>query len=238
MNTLEQLVKQISDIETKIGYIFQNKELLILAFVHRSYYNEQRQFLKEHNERLEFLGDAVLGLLIAEYLYKSLPSTPEGDLSTLRSKLVEAPSCVAYIQRLGVAQYLLLGKGEQRNSGRGRDTIHADLFEAIIGAIYLDGGLDMSRKFIFRNFTPEIDAILKRPLENWKAMLQDYAQRNYGHAPRYLLLSEAGPDHSKMFVIAVEINGRVVGQGEGASKKEAQQAAAAAAMLRLDGKEL
>lgn len=233
MNAWDHLIQEASLIEVKLGYSFSDKSLLALAFVHRSFFNENRQLVKQHNERLEFLGDAILGLLISEYLYKYLPSTPEGELSYLRSRLVEATSCMAYIQKLELEKYLLLGKGEQRNDGRGRETILADLFEALMGAIYLDGGIDATRKFLFKTFSREIDAILKTPLQNWKALLQDFAQKKHQKAPIYKVLNEMGPDHSKSFSVAVEINDEIVGTGQGSSKKEAQQAAAAAALVRF-----
>lgn len=232
MTTMDELRKDIAAIEEKIGYTFKNKELLALAFVHRSYVNENKQ-VSQHNERLEFLGDSVLGLLIADYLYVTLPDTSEGDLSYLRSRLVEAGSCMAYVQHLNIHMHLLLGKGERMNDGRGRESILADLFEAIIGAIYLDGGLDAARKFIFQKCSQEMNAILKTPLQNWKAILQDYCQKKYQHPPDYKLISESGPDHSKIFLISVEINGQVMGQGQGSSKKEAQQAAAEDALKKL-----
>lgn len=233
MNASENLIKNASVIESKIGYTFRDKNLLALAFIHRSFVNENRD-VHHHNERLEFLGDSILGLLISEYLYNHMPSTPEGDLSYLRSRLVEASSCVAYVQKLGIGQYVLLGKGERMNDGRGRDSIHADLFEAVIGAIYLDGGLEAAKQFLFTKFADEINNILKTPLRNWKAMLQDYCQRTYHEAPVYQVLSESGPDHSKLFKISVMMNNREMGLGEGASKKEAQQAAAADAFLNLE----
>jgi ribonuclease III len=206
---------------------------LTLAFVHRSFVNEHRE-ITDHNERLEFLGDSVLGMLIAEYLYKHMPDTPEGDLSYLRSRLVEASTCVAFVQKLSISQYLLLGKGERMNDGRGRDSILADFFEAIIGAIYLDGGIENARKFIFNNFSEEIIAILKKPLRNWKAMLQDYCQKNFQQTPFYQVLEESGPDHSKIFKVSVHITDQLLGEGHGASKKEAQQDAAADALAKLN----
>lgn len=233
MNPIENLIKNASIIEGKIGYTFKDKAHLALAFVHRSFVNENREYVQNHNERMEFLGDSVLGLLVADYLYKYLPSTPEGELSYLRSRLVEASSCVVYVQSLGLAQFVLLGKGERMNDGRGRESILADLFEAIIGAIYLDGGLEAARRFLFKNFSKEIDSILKMPLRNWKAILQDYSQKAHQEAPVYKVLGEAGPDHSKMFHVSVYINGKEVGMGNGASKKEAQQAAAANALQRF-----
>ncbi|MFQ5728999.1 MAG: ribonuclease III [Waddliaceae bacterium] len=236
MNSLNDLLNRAREIESKIGYVFKDRSNLTLPFVHRSFVNENRD-VKTHNERLEFLGDSILGLLIAEYLYRYLPSTPEGELSHLRSRLVEASSCMAYVQKLGVDQYMLLGKGEKRNDGRGRDSIRADLFEAIIGAIYLDGGIEAARRFIFQNFSKEIESILKTPLQNWKAELQDYCQKKYHQTPFYKVVSESGPDHSKTFSITVIINNQERGYGAGLSKKEAQQAAAQDALSKLQLKE-
>ena len=233
MNALELLLNQASEIEVKIGYTFKDKSLLTLAFVHRSFINENREIIEQHNERLEFLGDSILGMLIAEYLYRNLPSTPEGELSYLRSRLVEAHSCVLYVQSVKLEKYLLLGKGERLNGGRGRDSILADLFEAVIGAIYLDGGLENASNFIFKKFSKIIESILKTPIRNWKALLQDYAQKKYQLPPSYKVLSEIGPDHSKMFRVSVIINGQEMGYGEGPSKKEAQQSAASDALSKL-----
>lgn len=233
MNSIEHLLNSIAGIEEKISYAFKDQSLLYMAFVHRSFINENRD-IAQHNERLEFLGDAVLGMLAADYLYHELPNVPEGDLSYLRSRLVEASSCMAFVQKLGISQYLLLGKGERMNDGRGRESIQADFFEALIGAIYLDGGIEAARHFLFKNFSAEIKYILNTPVKNWKAVLQEYAQRKYQHPPVYEILEAIGPDHSKIFTIAVLINGEEMGRGSGASKKEAQQAAAEAALSRLN----
>jgi len=232
MNSIEEIIQHASEIESKIGYRFKDRAILALAFVHRSYINEHRD-IDLHNERLEFLGDSVLGMVIADYLYRILPQNPEGELSYLRSRLVEASSCVNYIQKLDVDRYLLLGKGERMSEGRGRDTILADLFEAIIGAIFLDGGLEPATEFILVKFSDEIAAILKTPEHNWKALLQDFCQKKFQHTPHYSVLSEEGPDHSKIFKIAVLVGDNELGSGSGSSKKEAQQAAAADAMSRL-----
>lgn len=233
MNQMEYLLKNISKIESRLGYSFKDSSLLTLAFVHRSFINENRM-VTQHNERLEFLGDAVLGMLVSDYLYRYLPSTAEGQLSYLRSRLVEAGSCVNYVQSLDIASYILLGKGEKMNDGRGRESILADLFEAIIGAIYLDGGLEAAKKFLFRNFTSHIEIILKTPLRNWKALLQDFCQKKYQQTPVYHVLQASGPDHSKIFEISVLVNEQEFGRGTGASKKEAQQAAAADALSQCD----
>lgn len=230
---MDDLLKKVSKIEEKLKYIFKDKGLLALAFTHRSFINENKH-VTQHNERLEFLGDSILGLLVADYLYRQLPTTPEGDLSYLRSRLVEAGSCVLFVTKLNVDGFLLLGRGERMNDGRGRESILADLFEAIIGAIYLDGGIEASRDFLFNNFHEEIESILKTPLRNWKAILQDYCQKKHQQPPEYHILNETGPDHSKIFLVSVSLNNEVLGQGEGSSKKEAQQAAAQDALNKLN----
>ncbi|MCB1136566.1 MAG: ribonuclease III [Chlamydiia bacterium] len=237
MDDYETLTNAASEIERNLGYRFQDRSLLAQAFVHRSYVNEHKDIGDGHNERLEFLGDSVLGLIVADYLYRYLPNTPEGELSHLRSRLVEASCCVSYVEALGIEHYVLLGKGERLNQGRGRDSIRADLFEALVGAIYLDGGLDAARGFIFKNFSKQIDAVMRQPMRNWKAELQDYSQKRYHEAPSYTILNESGPDHQKTFEVSVTMNGEEVGRGMGSSKKEAQQIAASDALERLEGKD-
>lgn len=232
MHTLETLQHVLPQIEKQLRYSFHDRSLLSLAFIHRSYVNEHKE-VSEHNERLEFLGDSILGLIVAEYLYRNMPNTPEGDLSYLRSRLVDATSCVSYVQKLQIGDYLLLGKGERMNDGRGRDSILSDLFEAIIGAIYIDGGIEAARTFLLNNFHQEIETTLSTPLSNWKAILQDYCQKKYQQPPTYKVLEETGPDHSKNFNIAVIIAGSEYGRGSGASKKEAQQSAAHHAMEKI-----
>lgn len=229
MNHIDSLLKNYASIEEKLHYTFKNKTYLALAFIHRSYINENKQ-ITQHNERLEFLGDSVLGLLVSEYLYHHLPDTPEGELSSLRSRLVEATACVSYIHKLELDKEIFLGKGERMNDGRGRESILADLFEAIIGAIYLDGGLVAAKQFLFQTFSSEIDTILKTPLRNYKALLQDYCQKNFQCPPVYVVLNESGPDHCKTFLVSVEMGGGELGRGQGSSKKEAQQAAAQVAL--------
>ena len=230
----DELIRSSSEIEMRLDYTFTDKRLLGLAFVHRSYVNENKM-TTEHNERLEFLGDSILNLLISDYLYRYLPGTSEGDLSYLRSRLVEAHSCMVYVQKLELTPYLLLGKGERMNDGRGRETILADLFEALMGAIYLDGGMEAAKRFLFKNFSPEIDMILKTPVRNFKADLQDLAQKKFKEAPEYHVVAETGPDHSKHFKVTVSIQKTLWGAGEGNSKKEAQQNAAEDALRKIDG---
>jgi ribonuclease III len=233
MNDIQNIIGTAEQIESRLGYRFINRELLALAFTHCSYVNECRIPL-QHNERLEFLGDSILGLIVSAYLYRQLPDVPEGDLSSIRARLVEANSCISYIQKLDLEKYLVLGKGERMNDGRGRDTILSDLFEAILGAIFLDGGLEAAQTFFFDRFKDDIDAILQAPLKNPKATLQDYCQKHFQQTPQYHVLGEKGPDHSKIFEVAVLIQDIELGIGEGPSKKEAQQAAAKNALATLN----
>lgn len=233
MTPHEILKTKIPEIERKLEYHFKDPNLLFLAFVHRSYVNEFKQ-VSEHNERLEFLGDAVLGLIVSEHLFRNFPNIPEGKLSALRSRLVEASSCMEYVKKLTMNLYLLLGKGERTNDGKGRESILADLFEAIIGAIFLDGGLDAVRIFFFGHFLDDIEGRLNNPESNWKAILQDYCQKKYQKTPVYEVLEETGPDHHKAFRIAVLTNDSISGIGEGMSKKEAQQKAAFDALQKID----
>lgn len=235
MNAFEYLIDNARDIGLKLGYQFKNPALQALAFVHRSYINEHRDVMR-HNERLEFLGDSVLGLIISSFLYQTFPERPEGELSSLRSRLVDSQTCMNFVLKLDVHQYLLLGKGEKLSEGRGRESILGDLFEAIIGAIYLDGGLEEARLFLFRHFHEEIQGITAQPFSNWKALFQDYCQRTYQQTPVYDVLSEIGPDHNKLFMISVSINEEKMGSGEGGSKKDAQQNAAKNALSRLKEK--
>lgn len=232
LDSIEQLAKHADEIEKKIGYSFRKKELLSIAFTHCSFVNEHPE-APSHNERLEFLGDSVLGLIISEFLFEGCPKSPEGVLSSNRSRLVEAPACASYVHRLGIENYVLLGKGERLNDGRGRETILADLFEAIVGAIFLDGGLDSARRFLLSHFTDDFRQLIRAPSSNWKAELQDYFQKQHGVSPKYVVLSETGPDHAKTFEIAVFFEEHELGRGVGSSKKEAQQAAAAAAFQKI-----
>ena len=235
MSHLESLTKQIPLIEQCLGYTFKDKHLLALAFVHRSFFNEHRDAVKEHNERIEFLGDSVLGLIVSDYLYHQLPHHPEGQLSLLRSKIVEAPACMLYVLKLGVASHMLLGKGERMNEGRGRETILADLFEALVGAVYVDGGMEEARRFFLGNFSNDIEQMIAQPARNWKAELQDFSQKKFQKPPFYKVIKEEGPDHGKEFHIVVLIDEEEMGEGKGPSKKLAEQAAAEDALRKIHG---
>jgi ribonuclease-3 len=223
-----------SVIAQKLRYEFKRPELLLLAFTHSSYANEQRSAQVESNERLEFLGDAILCAAISSYLYQQCPHLSEGELSRVRSHLVSAESCRSYCQALGIEQYLRLGKGEISQGIRGRATILADLFEAVLGAIYLDSGYEIASGFILTHFKEEIDLRIRGAHQpNWKTILQQHAQEQGEELPHYQLLHEVGPDHQKRFIFEVYLQGRLLGKGEGKNKKEAQQDAAEAACKRL-----
>ncbi|MCB1085120.1 MAG: ribonuclease III [Chlamydiia bacterium] len=234
MNTRDHLKQALPLIEKEIRYTFRDKSLLELAFIHRSYANENQKDTPEHNERLEFLGDAVLGIIVSDFLYKTLPNHPEGELSYLRSRLVEATVCTRYVQKIGSERFLLLGKGEAMNAGKGRATLLADLFEALMGAIYLDGGIEPAREFFFDFFEQEVQEIIEKPHRNFKAELQDYCQKRAQKPPQYEIVSEEGPDHMKTFFVEVSLDGKKLGSGEGQSKKQAEQQAAENAMQRIE----
>jgi ribonuclease III len=233
MNYLEQLTYLVPEIERKINYVFRNKTLLLQALLHSSYFNECVDKKIEHNERLEFLGDAVLGLIVSEYLYLHLPRHEEGYLSQLRSQIVNAATCALLCQSMGLDRYILLGKGERLSGGKGRESIYADLFEAVVGAIYLDGGWDFVKQFTYGYILPHIEKAIKAPLRNWKAELQDYTQKKYQTPPQYRVMREMGPDHNKTFHIAVFIGDRELGTGTGSSKKEGEMRAAQDALNKL-----
>lgn len=235
MNPLQELEENLLNIEEKIGYTFENKRLLILAFVHRSFINEYRDLIEEHNERLEFLGDSVLGLAVADFLFHRLPAYPEGPLSQLRSRLVDAPSCALYLQKLSLPDFILLGKGERKGDGKAKTSILADVFEALIGAIYLDGGLTIAKSFFLCYFEEELEAAIGSPSRNYKAELQDYAQKKFQRPPLYKVVQESGPDHAKLFHVMVLVNEQEAGIGLGASKKEAEQRAAFEALTKIRG---
>lgn len=226
MDLLENLKLRLEAIEEKLGYVFDNKEFLILSFVHRSFINEYRSAPLQHNERLEFLGDSVLGLVVADYLYHRLPDHPEGQLSQLRSRLVDSNSCAQYLQKLALAEYILLGRGEALTEGRNKTSILADVFEALLGAIYLDGGLNVTKSFLLFHFEPEFEAAIGSPARNYKAELQDQSQRSLQKTPVYKVIAQTGPDHAKVFHVIVLVDEKEVGSGIGASKKEAEQRAA------------
>lgn len=234
MNPFVLLSSQLDDLCLKLGYSFQNVELLVLALTHCSFLNECKEADIGHNERLELLGDSVLNLLVTEFLYNKYSDQPEGELSRLRAQLVDSTACLRFVQKLDVGHALLLGKGEQRNDGKGRESILANLFEALLGAIYLDGGLVAARQFLFAHFQTELEAVAIESTHNPKARLQDYIQKKYQETPVYEVVAVNGPDHQKDFVVCVLFQQKEIGRGSGGSKKIAQNAAAVDALNRLN----
>ncbi len=213
--------------EQKIGITFNDKTLLTQAFIHRSYLNEHREIKLDHNERLEFLGDAVLELIITDHLYKSYPEETEGALTSYRAALVNAVTLGELAAEIGVNDFLLLSKGEAKDTGRARQIILANAYEAIVGAIYLDQGYDGAKKFISANLFPLTAKVVSAKLwQDAKSYFQEKAQETYNQTPRYELLSEAGPDHNKKFTVGLYIGDELVTEGEGHAKQEAEQDAA------------
>ena len=224
-----------SKFEKVIGINFKNKELLRQAFTHRSYLNEHRDLELVHNERLEFLGDAVLELIVTEYLYGKYPDADEGDLTSFRSALVNAITLSDAAAKIGMNEYLLLSKGESKDMGRARQIILANTIEALIGAIYLDQGYDAARYFISANVFNLMEKIIEE--KKWldaKSEFQELAQDHEGLTPSYKTTKEEGPDHDKKFTVAVYLGKTKVAEGEGRSKQEAEQNAASAGLKVKD----
>lgn len=221
-------MKKIEEFEQIIGYTFKDKELIHHALSHSSYANERKR-ANGSNERLEFLGDSVLSIVVSDYLYKNL-NVPEGDLTKLRASLVCEKSLHVFAKRIQLGEFLLLGKGEENTGGRERPSILADAFEAVIAAIYLDGGMAPAAKHILR-FMPEDIKVSKKPVfDDFKTLLQEIVQKNPEEKVEYVLIGEEGPDHNKRFVVEVCLNSQVIGKGKGKSKKEAEQLAAREAL--------
>ncbi|EDM97509.1 ribonuclease III [Pseudoflavonifractor capillosus ATCC 29799] len=220
-------------LEEKLGYTFQNRALLENALTHSSYANENKHTGAQSNERLEFLGDSVLGMVTADYLYRVHPDLPEGDLTRTRAALVCEGSLVEVAQQLELGTYLKLGKGEDAGGGRERPSIVADAVEAVLAAVYLDGGIGSARKIIQRFILDREEE--KSGSRDYKTALQELVQRESGQVLAYRLVGSTGPDHAKRFQVEVELNGTPVGAGEGRSKKEAEQMAAKAAIAKLKG---
>jgi len=218
----------------QLGVLFRNLNLLIEALTHRSYLNEHREYAGSHNERLEFLGDAVLELAATDFLFKKFPAKPEGELTAYRAALVNTVSLAESAQALGINDFLLLSKGESKDTGRARDVILADAFEAIIGAIYMDSGYEAAEAFIARNLYTKIDKVIaERSYQDAKSRFQEIAQEKRGTTPAYETLSEVGPDHDKRFTVGVFIGSEEIARGEGQSKQEAEQAAAQAGLDKM-----
>ena len=216
----------MDELEAKLEYRFHNRALLLTALSHSSYANENKSAGLESNERLEFLGDSVLGQVVANHLYLSYPKMPEGQMTRLRSELVCETSLFEVARLLDLGKYIRLGKGEEHTGGRLRESILADAVEAVIAAMYLDGGLEVAKSFIGRYILSKPEAKDVHPASDYKTALQEFDQRKSGQTLTYELLSETGPDHQKCFTMQVLLNGRQIGVGSGHTKKEAEQYAA------------
>ena len=228
MHTLQVL-------EKKLGYTFRCKEQLQAALYHSSYANEHRCCGVSSNERLEFLGDAVLGLVTADYLYHKHPDLPEGDLTRMRAALVCEESLYEVAQSLGLGNELRLGKGEEAGGGRHRASILADATEAVFAAVYLDGGITAASELIHRVLLDvEREEVVEERRRDYKTLLQEHIQRKAGQELTYCMVREEGPDHAKTFVTEVRLNGAAIGEGSGHSKKESEQMAAKSALEKLD----
>lgn len=223
---------KLSELEGKIGFEFKNKDLLLQALTHRSYLNENPDWHLEHNERLEFLGDAVLELVVTEYLYNTYPN-PEGEMTNWRAALVNANMLSKISGEFDLNKYILLSRGEAKDTGRARQYILANAMEALIGAIYLDQGYDASRGFISRFILKELQGIIENRLDrDAKSLFQEMAQDKVGITPTYEVLKEWGPDHARNFEVGVFLEKELVASGEGPSKQEAQQMAASEALKK------
>ncbi len=222
----------IKDLEAAIGYRFSNISLLQNALAHSSYANERWHDSLKSNERLEFLGDSVLGMLVAEHLYRAFPDRPEGELTRMRADMVCERSLALIAAKIDLGKHILLGKGEEQGGGRTRDSILADAVESVIAACYLDGGMDAARQFVNRFV---LDHVPVKGLHNmdYKTALQEQVQQKRNQVLSYVLVEETGPDHDKHFKVEVTLNGKVVGTGVGSSKKRAEQDAARTALEML-----
>ena len=222
----------IKDLEAAIGYRFQNISLLQNALTHSSYANERWHNSLLSNERLEFLGDSVLGMLVADYLYRTFPDRPEGELTRMRADMVCEHTLATAANRIGLGEHLLLGHGEEQGGGRSRESILADAMESVIAACFLDGGLEAALKIVRQFILVEVP-VKKLNNADYKTALQELVQQKKNQTLSYAMVGQSGPDHDKKFDVEVSLNGKVVGRGSGSSKKRAEQMAAKAAIESL-----
>lgn len=227
MSIVKCIVKDLSHFEEKLSLKFENQDLLLQALTHRSYLNEKPSWGLGHNERLEFLGDAVLELVVTEYLYQKFPEKPEGDLTSYRAALVNAKMLSEIAEEIGLNDFLLLSRGETKDVGRARQYILANTLESLVGAIYLDQGYGAASDFIGRVVTTHLTEVLEKKLyKDPKSLFQEEAQERVGITPGYEVLQEWGPDHDKHFIVGVFLGKEKIAEGEGPSKQTAQEEAA------------
>jgi len=238
LDSLDSLLNYMVDFpefEKKVKITFKNKDLLKQAFVHRSYLNENPQLGIGHNERLEFLGDAVLELAVTEILFSRYPASPEGELTSIRSALVNYQMLADIAKNMELGDYVFLSKGEAKDAGKAREVILANAFEAILGAVYLDAGYESAKNFIEKAVMGRLDEVIEKKLyQDPKSLLQEIVQEKLRATPTYSVLSEKGPDHAKIFKVGVFFNGDLIAEGEGASKQEAEVEAAKEALRLLN----
>ncbi len=227
-------MKNLSELEEKLNIEFEDKELLKRAFTHRSYINESNDANK-HNERLEYLGDAVLEFLASRYLFEKYPEHPEGDLTSFRSATVKTETLADTARKLDFGKYLRMSRGEETTGGRDKDYLLANTFEAILGAIYMDKGLDACDEFVKRILFPRIPNIVENRLDlDAKTQFQEIAQEMHKITPSYRVIAETGPDHNKRFEVEVSLNDKPYGKGKGPSKQKAEENAAEMALIKIE----
>lgn len=219
------------DLEKRIGYNFKNKKTLNNALIHSSYTNENKNSMRIHNERLEFLGDAVLELVTSDYIFENFPKMSEGDMTKLRAGVVCEPSLAKYAREINLGEYIQMGKGEVSGGGRERDSVLSDAYEAIIGAIYLDGGYEPAKEFILNALKDDIHSQKGlKWIADCKTHLQEQLQKTSQSPIEYYVIKEEGPEHDKIFTVELKYEGKILAKGDGRTKKEAEQAAARVAI--------
>jgi ribonuclease-3 len=234
MLNLKNLKLCLDEFESEIKYVFTNKENAILALTHSSYANENKTDRLKSNERLEFLGDAILNIAISEKIYFNKSELAEGEMTKVRAMVVCESSLMKHAENIKLGKYLLLGKGEELTGGRSRASILSDAFESVIGAIYLDGGMESAKEFIYLEMNQLLEDSINGTIQlDYKTKLQEIVQRNSESKIVYEIINEKGPDHDKVFVSQIKVNDLVIGVGEGKSKKEAEQQAAKEAMKKI-----
>jgi ribonuclease-3 len=230
-----ELPDNLGDFEDRCGYRFADPSLLLRALTHRSHAHEDPTGASRDNESLEFLGDSVLGFVIADTLYRQFPQLDEGQQSKIKSSLVSTTTLARLARRLGLGDHLVLGRGEEKTGGRRKPALLADGFEAVIAAVYLDGGIEAARAFVHRHFAPELEEVRSPKFweHDYKSWLQEFVQGRELPLPEYVVVAETGPDHRKLFEVEVIVDGRAAGRATGRSKKEAEQQAARQALEEL-----
>lgn len=227
--------RNLEELQSKIGVTFKDITLLQKALIHRSYVNEHKDEVDTNNERLEFLGDAVLELITSDYLFRTYTDRAEGDLTSFRSAIVKTESLAQAARELGYGEYLMLSVGEQETGGRDKDYLLANTFESILGAIYLDQGYEICKELIYKTLLPKLEDIVRdRSDIDSKTKIQELAQSIYKVTPEYEVVKEDGPDHNKTFTVIVKVGDKVIGQGVGSSKQKAEEQAATSGIEHMD----